>query len=318
MDRVKNRFNRSSWYCPHYDYFSSVEKDISPSNLGPEYVGFDHMTGYVGNAKQAASYSITLLDFEHVAYRGPGTSSRTYARDEKPSLAEIQAHLAKHGDGVKDVAFRIEGDVESVWKRAVDNGATSIASPPTLVNEENGSLLMATANSINQLLPPIDFVEINHCVGCQPSNVVDSVCLDFHRYWTGGDSNMCGEYSAMRSIVVASPNEVIKMPMNEPASGEKRSQIEDSWNSAGVQHMAFQTHDIVTAVTGLKQRGMAFLRIAEEIDRLRELHILVDFDEKGYLLQFFTKHVLDRPTVFLEVIQRNNFDGHHFTPYSTR
>ncbi|RAK82689.1 4-hydroxyphenylpyruvate dioxygenase family protein [Aspergillus fijiensis CBS 313.89] len=375
---------------------SQAEEELSPSNLGPEYVGFDHITRYVGNAKQAASYYITRLGFEHVAYRGPETGSRNIVSyvvanhgatfvltspvrtpsetegavsecDEKPFLAEIHAHLTKHGDGVKDVAFRIHGDVESIWKRAIGNGATSITAPQILADGDSGSISVATVGAygdtthtlisrqhysgpflpgykavveedpINRLLPQIDFIEIDHCVGNQPSNGVGSIvryyedCFNFHRYWTVDDSSMCGEYSAMRSIVVASPNEVIKMPMNEPAPGKKKSQIEefvDFYNDAGVQHIAFRTHDIVTAVSRLRQRGMSFLRvpeeyyielrrrlsdggprIAEDIERLRELHILVDFDEKGYLLQIFTKHVLDRPTVFLEVIQRNNFDG---------
>ncbi|OJK04129.1 hypothetical protein ASPACDRAFT_1878801 [Aspergillus aculeatus ATCC 16872] len=355
----------------------SQAEEISPSNLGPEYVGFDHITWYVGNAKQAASYYVTRLGFEHVAYRGPETGSRNIASYVVSNhgatfvltspVPEIHAHLTKHGDGVKDVAFRIDGDVESVWKRAIGNGATSITPPQILADGDSGSISVATVGAygdtthtlisrqhysgpflpgykvvveedpINRFLPQIDFIEIDHCVGNQPSNGVDSIvkyyedCFDFHRYWTVDDSSMCGEYSAMRSIVVASPNEVIKMPMNEPAPGKKKSQIEefvDFYNDAGVQHIAFRTHDIVTAVSRLQQRGMSFLRvpeeyyidlrrrlsdggprIAEDIERLRELHILVDFDEKGYLLQIFTKHVLDRPTVFLEVIQRNNFDG---------
>ncbi|KAL1849205.1 hypothetical protein Plec18170_007496 [Paecilomyces lecythidis] len=135
----------------------------------------------------------------------------------------------------------------------------------------------------------------------------------------------------MRSIVVASPNEVIKMPMNEPAEGKKKSQIEefvDFYNGSGVQHIAFRTHDIVTAVSHLKERGVCFLEVPEiyysdlrerlakndmklneDIDILQKLNILVDFDENGYLLQIFAKHVVDRPTVFIEIIQRNNFDG---------
>ncbi|KAH8428279.1 uncharacterized protein LDX57_005981 [Aspergillus melleus] len=121
------------------------------------------------------------------------------------------------------------------------------------------------------------------------------------------------------------------MPMNEPAHGEKKSQIEefvDYYNSAGVQHIALRTHDLVTTVAHLRQRGVSFLRIPseyyaslrkklsaadlqleEDIDMLEKLQVLVDFDEKGYLLQIFSKHVLDRPTVFIEIIQRNNFDG---------
>ncbi|KAL1969529.1 hypothetical protein VTN77DRAFT_8967 [Rasamsonia byssochlamydoides] len=142
---------------------------------------------------------------------------------------------------------------------------------------------------------------------------------------------MCGEYSAMRSIVVASPTEAIKMPLNEPAEGKRKSQIEefvDYYSGSGVQHIAFRTADIVTAVSRLKDRGVSFLKVPpiyytalkerlskfnmsinKDIDILKELNILVDFDEKGYLLQIFSKHVLDRPTVFVEVIQRNNFDG---------
>lgn len=151
----------------------------------------------------------------------------------------------------------------------------------------------------------------------------------------------------MRSIVVASPNETIKMPMNEPATGKKKSQIEeyislpftprnvtnsprfvDYYHGAGVQHIAFRTHDIVSAVTNLKARGVQFLQVPSayyqdlrqrltqvswtlgaDLDVLERLNVLVDFDERGYLLQIFTKHIGDRPTVFVEVIQRNDFDG---------
>ncbi|PYI02201.1 putative 4-hydroxyphenylpyruvate dioxygenase [Aspergillus sclerotiicarbonarius CBS 121057] len=373
-----------------------LKEDIFPSKLGPEYVGFDHITWYVGNAKQAASYYVTRMGFEQVAYRGPETGSQgivSYVvsnnatafvltspvralsqteRDDLPdeerrSLAKICDHLAKHGDGVKDVAFRIEGDVESVWKRAVDHGAPSIRPPQIQHDGEKGAIVLATIGTygdtvhslinrqrysgpllpgykaltdrdpLNQQLPKIEFIEIDHCVGNQPWNGVDPAvqyyedCLDFHRYWTVDDAGMCGEYSAMRSIVVASPNEAIKMPMNEPAQGKRQSQIEefvDFYNGAGVQHIAFRTHDIIAAVTRLQKRGVTFLRVPDEyyedlrrrlsdggpelnedIDALQRLHILVDFDEKGYLLQIFTKHVVDSPTMFIEVIQRNNFDG---------
>ncbi|EAW25058.1 4-hydroxyphenylpyruvate dioxygenase family protein [Aspergillus fischeri NRRL 181] len=377
-----------------------VEENIFASNLGPEYVGFDHITWYVGNAKQAASYYVTRMGFKQIAYRGPETGSKSVVShvvsngqaifvltspirsmagaggyDDDPDvteadrrlLEEIHSHLIKHGDGVKDVAFRIEGNIEAVWKRAVDHGAAPVAAPTTLKDDRHGSITLATIGTyedtvhslinrhdysgpflpgyeavpdddpINRLLPSIDFIEIDHCVGNQPWNGVDPIvkyyedCLNFHRYWTVDDSNMCGEYSAMRSIVVASPNEVIKMPMNEPAQGKKKSQIEEFvnyYNGAGVQHIAFRTHDIVTAVTRLRERGVSFLEVPsayysdlrqrlshtgltleEDIAVLEKLHILVDFDEKGYLLQIFSKHVLDRPTVFIEVIQRNNFDG---------
>lgn len=141
-----------------------VEENIFASKLGPEYVGFDHITWYVGNAKQAASYYVTRMGFKQIAYRGPETGSRsvvshvisngqaifvltspirsmagTGAYDDDPDvtkadrrlLEEIHNHLIKHGDGVKDVAFRIEGDIEAVWKRAVDHGAAPVAAPTT-------------------------------------------------------------------------------------------------------------------------------------------------------------------------------------------
>ena len=130
---------------------------------------------------------------------------------------------------------------------------------------------------------------------------------------------------------MASEDEVVKMPINEPAVGKKKSQIEefvDFYNGSGVQHVAFLTKDILTSVTNLKARGVEFvtvpdtyydamrirlkkagMNINEDFEAIRRLHILIDFDEGGYLLQIFTKPVLDRPTVFLEIIQRNNFDG---------
>ena len=142
---------------------------------------------------------------------------------------------------------------------------------------------------------------------------------------------MCTEFSALNSIVMASSNETIKIPINEPAIGKKKSQIEefvDFYGGPGVQHIAFRTQDIVTCVENLRERGLQFIDIPDKYyemmqDRLknstlaleddfaaiRRLQILIDFDEGGYLLQIFTKPLMDRPTVFLEIIQRNNFGG---------
>ncbi|PLN85160.1 putative 4-hydroxyphenylpyruvate dioxygenase [Aspergillus taichungensis] len=372
-----------------------MQENIFPSDLGPEYVGFDHVTWYVGNSKQAASYYVSRMGFKQIAYRGPETGSRhvtsrvvsngqavfvlsspvcgpseignDISRKEKAVVTEIHNHLTKYGDGVKDVAFQITGNVDDVWRRAVDCGAPPVVRPVTLRDDKNGSVRMATVGAygdtvhslvnrhlytglflpgyeavseedpINNLLPKIDFIEIDHCVGNQPWNGVDPVveyyekCLNSHRYWTVDDSNTCGDYSAMRSIVVSSPNEMTKMPLNEPAPGKGKSQIEefvDFYNGAGVQHIALRTHNIVTAITHLRARGVPFLRVPheyyvdlrrrlsevglkldEDIDLLEELNILVDFDEKGYLLQIFAKHVSDRPTVFIKVIQRICFEG---------
>lgn len=156
-------------------------------------------------------------------------------------------------------------------------------------------------------------------------------CLGFHRFWSVDDANMCTEFSAMRSVVMASPNEVVKMPLNEPAAGKKKSQIEeyvDFYNGAGVQHIALRTNDMIASVTNLKKRGVEFIsvpssyydtmrtrlensgmKLVEDFEMIKKLNILIDFDEGGYLLQLFTKPLMDRPTVFLEIISRNGFSG---------
>lgn len=130
---------------------------------------------------------------------------------------------------------------------------------------------------------------------------------------------------------MASPDERIKMPINEPAHGKKKSQIEeyvDFYNGAGVQHIALRTEDIIRDVTNLSERGVEFitvpdtyyeamkvrlekagLKLSQDFETLKKLGILIDFDENGYLLQLFTKHLMDRPTVFIEIIYRNNFSG---------
>mmetsp|Transcript_47784 Transcript_47784/g.35034 ORF Transcript_47784/g.35034 Transcript_47784/m.35034 type:complete len:192 (+) Transcript_47784:606-1181(+) len=155
--------------------------------------------------------------------------------------------------------------------------------------------------------------------------------LDFHRFWSVDDTMMHTEYSALRSIVVTDFDEKVKMPINEPAPGKKKSQIQeyvDYYAGAGVQHIALNTEDIIHTVTSMRNRGVEFLtipdtyyenlrkrlsmsdlQVQEDISVLQELKILVDYDDKGYLLQIFTKPVEDRPTLFFEVIQRRNHQG---------
>lgn len=189
----------------------------------------------------------------------------------------------------------------------------------------------------NLLLPTVALEAVDHCVGNQDWDEMDDICdyyekvLGFHRFWSVDDKDICTEFSALKSIVMASPDETIKMPMNEPAHGKKKSQIEeyiDFYGGAGVQHIALRTPDIISAVTNLRARGVEFItipenyyvamrqklkaagmKLEEDFDTLQRLGILIDFDEGGYLLQLFTKHLLDRPTVFIEIIQRNNFEG---------
>jgi 4-hydroxyphenylpyruvate dioxygenase len=178
---------------------------------------------------------------------------------------------------------------------------------------------------------------MDHCVGNQPDNQMLNACefyektLDFHRFWSVDDSQMHTDYSALRSIVMADYDEVIKMPINEPAPGKKKSQIQEyvEYNAgAGVQHIALRTTDILKSVTALKARGVEFLtipkayyenlkirlqssqtKILEDMDAIEKLNILVDYDEGGYLLQIFSKPLEDRPTLFIEIIQRHNHTG---------
>ncbi|KAI5298191.1 chromatin modification- protein VID21 [Ascosphaera pollenicola] len=138
-------------------------------------------------------------------------------------------------------------------------------------------------------------------------------------------------YSALKSIVMASPNEIVKMPINEPAKGKRQSQIEEFvefYDGAGVQHIALHTSDIIRDIRNMKARGVEFIKVPptyyadmkkrlekqgmvleEDFATLQKYDILIDFDEGGYLLQLFTKHLMDRPTVFIEIIQRHNFSG---------
>lgn len=201
-----------------------------------------------------------------------------------------------------------------------------------------GYLALEQATGFSDTLTcSVPLAEIDHVVGNQDWQEMDKVCdyyenkLGFHRFWSVDDKDICTDYSALRSIVMASPDESIKMPINEPAAGKKKSQIEefvDFYGGPGVQHIAMRTNDIISAVKRMKQRGAEFitvpesyyeslrkrleqsnLKIEENFEAIKQLNLLIDFDENGYLLQIFTKPVLDRPTVFYEIIQRHNFAG---------
>merc|ERR1711916_39773 len=156
-------------------------------------------------------------------------------------------------------------------------------------------------------------------------------CLGWHRFWSVDDTQMHTEYIALRSIVMANYEETVKMPINEPAPGKRKSQIQEYvefYGGAGVQHIALFTEDVIDSVTKLRERGVEFLtipnkyydnlrarlatskvQVTESIDTLAKLKILIDYDDEGYLLQIFTKPVEDRPTLFIEIIQRKNHQG---------
>ena len=187
------------------------------------------------------------------------------------------------------------------------------------------------------MLPEIKFTKIDHIVGNQADLQMEPVvkyyenALGFHRFWSVDDSMIHTEYSSLRSIVVTDYDENVKMPINEPANGKRKSQIQeyvDYYHDAGVQHIALNTLDIIPTVEKMKERGNEFLnipdayydnvrknlkdmdiKVSEDIDILQKNKILIDYDDKGYLLQIFTKPVEDRPTLFYEVIQRKNHEG---------
>ncbi|OQE26778.1 hypothetical protein PENSTE_c005G06171 [Penicillium steckii] len=289
-----------------------------------------------------------------------------FTPEEQETLREIHAHLEQHGDAVKDVAFEVD-DVDAVFSAATRNGAKAVSAPQVL-EDKDGCVKVATIQTYGQTthtlierggyrgaflpgyraetgpedpvakyLPEVRLKRIDHCVGNQDWDEMDKVCeyyekaLGFHRFWSVDDSQICTEFSALKSIVMSSPNEIVKMPINEPAKGKKQSQIEeyvDFYNGAGVQHIALMTDDIIRDITNLKARGVEFIKVPEtyytdmkarlkksslvlkeDFEVIKSLDILIDFDEGGYLLQLFTKHLMDRPTVFIEIIQRHNFEG---------
>uniref|UniRef100_A0A667ZKZ8 4-hydroxyphenylpyruvate dioxygenase n=1 Tax=Myripristis murdjan TaxID=586833 RepID=A0A667ZKZ8_9TELE len=277
--------------------------------------------------------------------------------------SEMGEHLMKHGDGVKDIAFQVE-DCDFLVKKAKDRGGV-IVKEPWVEQDSHGRVKYAVVQTYGDTthtlieylgaykglflpgykeplfsdpllpkLPPAGLSFIDHIVGNQPDDQMVPVsdwyqkCLLFHRFWSIDDKQIHTQYSSLRSIVVTNYEETIKMPINEPAPGKKKSQIQEyvDYNGGpGVQHIALNTSNIIQSIVNLRARGMEFLsapdtyydtlreklktakiKVKEDLNRLQELKILVDFDDKGYLLQIFTKPVQDRPTLFLEVIQRNN------------
>jgi len=346
------------------------------------YHGFDHLKFYVNNAFQAAAWYIARCGFIPVAYKGLETGSRETSHHvikqgniifefispynpEGKVTEEIGAQLAKHGDAVKDVAFKVD-DCRGIYKAAVERGGKSVHAPAettdkdgtaitasvqtygnvihTFVERKNyhgvflpGYRAITEEDPLTKITPAIGLNFIDHVVGNQPDNEMVPVVewyekvLNFHRFWSVDDKMIHTDYSSLRSIVVADKDEAVKMPINEPANGKRKSQIQEFveyYGGGGVQHIALNTNDIIFSVNQLKARGLKFLsvpktyytqlreklklapiKVKEDLDQLEELKILIDYDDKGYLLQIFTKCVEDRPTLFLEIIQRNNHFG---------
>jgi 4-hydroxyphenylpyruvate dioxygenase len=264
----------------------------------------------------------------------------------------ITEHVTRHGDGVRDIALWVD-DARRAFALAVERGARPAAEPAVL-RDENGEVVIAAihtyGDTIHSLVergnyrgeflpgfrpvetryhpPPVGLLHVDHCVGNVELGRMNTWVkfyedvMGFRNLISFDDKDISTEYSSLMSKVVASGNERIKFPINEPAQGKKKSQIDEYlefYRGPGVQHLAIATNDIVETVTALRDRGVEFLRVPstyydtvlarvgkidEDLEPLRELGILVDRDDEGYLLQIFTKPVEDRPTLFYEIIQR--------------
>ena len=264
----------------------------------------------------------------------------------------IADHVYRHGDGVRDIALWVD-DAREAFRLAVERGAKPVHEPQVL-RDDHGEVIIAAihtyGDTIHSLVqrsgyngpfmpgfrpatsrynpPPVGLLHVDHCVGNVELGKMDTWVkfyedvMGFRNLISFDDKDISTEYSSLMSKVVASGNDRIKFPINEPAAGKKKSQIDEYlefYHGPGVQHLAIATDDIVATVSALQSRGVEFLRVPatyyetvmdrvgtidEDLAPLQELGILIDRDDEGYLLQIFSKPVQDRPTVFYEIIQR--------------
>jgi 4-hydroxyphenylpyruvate dioxygenase len=262
-------------------------------------------------------------------------------------------HIYKHGDGVKSISLRVN-DATSAWEETTKRGARSYMEPQYM-KDEHGEVVMSGIHTYGDTVhlfierknytghfmpgykawdkPHFKIADtglqyVDHCVGNVGWNQMNpwvkfyEDVMGFKNILTFDDEDISTEYSALMSKVMSSGNGFVKFPINEPAEGKKKSQVEEYlefYNGEGVQHVALATQDIVATVRDLMSRGVEFLKVPttyyddlldrvghidEDIEPLKELGILVDRDNEGYLLQLFSKPVEDRPTLFFEIIQR--------------
>lgn len=278
------------------------------------------------------------------------------------SSSPINDHIVKHGDGVKVIALWVD-DCRSAYEETTKRGAKSFMEP-TVEKDEHGEIIRAGIHTYGEtvhvfverknyngiFLPgfvewksdynpePVGLKYIDHMVGNVGWNEMDvwvewyEDVMGFENFLSFDDKQITTEYSALMSKVMSNGNGRIKFPINEPAEGKKKSQIEeylDFYEGPGVQHIAVATNDILTTVSEMRKRGVEFLstppneyynavpgrllahnhKLNENIEQLKALGIMIDADEEGYLLQIFTKPIEDRPTLFFEIIQRMGARG---------
>jgi 4-hydroxyphenylpyruvate dioxygenase len=265
----------------------------------------------------------------------------------------IAQHVHKHGDGVKILALKVD-DATDAWHQTTKRGGKSYMEP-TILTDEFGKLIMSGiytyGDTVHLFIERKDYngpfmpgykewktphfnptetglLYVDHCVGNVGWNQMNpwvkfyEDVMGFKNILSFDDKDISTEYSALMSKVMSNGNGFVKFPINEPAEGKKKSQVEeylDFYNGEGVQHVAIATANIIETVTALQNRGVEFLKVPEvyydtvldrvgkideDLQPLKELGILIDKDEEGYLLQIFSKPVEDRPTLFFEIIQR--------------
>ena len=264
----------------------------------------------------------------------------------------VAAHVHLHGDGVKVIALRVD-DATSAWKETTTRGGKSYMEP-TILSDKWGEVSLSGIHTYGETVhlfvertsyqgafmpgfrewkpaynpAPTGLLYVDHCVGNVGWHQMDpwvrfyEKVMGFRNILSFDDNDISTEYSALMSKVMSNGNGFVKFPINEPAEGKKKSQVEEYlefYKGEGVQHVAMATANIVETVTQLRDRGVEFLQVPssyyrdlisrvgaidEDLAPLEELGILVDRDDEGYLLQIFTKPVEDRPTIFFEIIQR--------------
>lgn len=342
-----------------------LEKLFSDAEDFLPLLGTDYVELYVGNAKQSAHFYKTAFGFQSEAFAGleTGLTDRVsyVLKQDKIRLVlttpldengPINAHINKHGDGVKVMALWVE-DAKSAWEETTKRGAKSFMEP-TVEKDEFGEVVRSgiytygetvhvfveRKNYKGTFLPgfkkweshynpePVGLKFVDHMVGNVGWGEMKEWCefyakvMGFAQIISFTDDDISTEFTALMSKVMSNGNGRIKFPINEPAEGKKKSQIEeylDFYKGAGVQHIAVATDDIVKTVSAMRDRGVEFLyvpdeyyddllervgEIDEDVEVLKKHGILIDRDDEGYLLQLFTKPVVDRPTMFFEVIQR--------------
>lgn len=336
-----------------------MEKDQLPL-LGTDYVEFYVGNAKQSALYYQAAFGFELVAYKgletgnkelcsYVLQQGKIRLVLTTALVENHPVAD---HVKKHGDGVKTLALWVDDAIHS-YNTAIARGAKSAFEPQTLTDEhgevkiagiytygETVHTFVERKNYSGPFMPgfvakkslmevkPIGLLYVDHCVGNvgwgQMNEWVEfyQKVMGFNLLITFDDKDISTEYTALMSKVVSNGNGYVKFPINEPAEGKKKSQIEeyiDFYSGAGVQHIAIATNDIISTVGQLRKNGVDFLyvpdnyyddvldrvgHIDEDLNELKKLNILIDRDEDGYLLQIFTKPVQDRPTVFYEIIQR--------------